>query len=433
MPKIVTNVKDESGLSRKSTYTVLITGLYGMQENTINKTMRPITAQSGDIVAEKTPTLITNVDDLEKYFGKVTVATKLDGGKIVTDTDVPLRRALVMAEALLKLGMNVIYVGYFEAPSEIDWSSLIGSRSDKELRFVCSGDFPGVNELDKIKACATYGGCSALSDIAETITPTRGQTIAEAIQSTFAGYINYGNPSTQLSDDIACYGAGFAPWGKYDNTIVADDFVDTYFPASFAYLLSFANSVIVNNNPVGFAVAGKERGLIPGYVQSKYTFDDADINVLQRKTSDITSLDDIEGVAVNPICFIRTIGNVVWGNRTLKPNTTDTKITSKLTWSSFLNIMQVVLTITDTAWLTSKEFTFEQNTDVLWVNYRARLSRTLDRLQSDFEIADYRIDKLPTKDRARLCTQITIVPIEPVEDFKINVNLSDSISVSVEQ
>lgn len=419
MPKIVTNVKDEGGLPRESTYTVLITGLYGMQKDT----MIPIQSISGDIVAEETPTLITSVEDLEKCFGKVGVSTD--------PSDTTPRRALVMAKALLGLGMNVLYVGYLKAPSKIDWSSLIGSRSDKELRFVCSGDFPGVDELDKIKACATYGGCLALSDIAETITPTSGQTIAEAIQSTFAGYINYGKEHV-LSDAIACYGAGFAPWGKYDDTIVADDFVDTYFPASFAYLLSFANSVIVSRNPVGFAVAGKERGLIPGYVQSKYTFDDADIDVLQRKTSDITSLDDIGGVAVNPICFIRTIGNVVWGNRTLKPNTNDTKIKSKLTWSSFLNVMQVVLTITDTAWLTSKEFTFEQNTDVLWVNYRARLSRTLDKLQSDFEIADYRIDKLPSEGRARLCTQINIVPIEAVEDFKINVNLSDSISVSVE-
>ena len=91
-----------------------------------------------------------------------------------------------------------------------------------------------------------------------------------------------------------------------------------------------------------------------------------------------------------------------------------------------------VLTITDAAWLTSKEFTFEQNTDVLWVNYRARLSRTLDKLQSDFEIADYRIDKLPSEGRARLCSQIKVVPIEAVEDFMINVSLSDSVSVSVE-
>ena len=398
MPKTIFNIIDESQLYIEKAYTVLIAGLKGTDA----------TATDG------TPVLCKTSEELETNFGKPSTTV----GKET--------RALVMANALINQGFYVIFVGFDSKPvaEKLTWSAWVGDRNSNDLRFACTGDFAGINDMALITVCANRGGCIALLDCDEIITPKTGETIATTIQKAF---------STKATDsDSDTYAAGFAPWGKFDKSVVTTDFKDMFFPGSFAYLLAFGNSVIINKNPDGFAVAGSQRGVIPGYVEPKYQFDAVDINVLQRKTPDATSLNDISGVAVNPICYIRTLGNVVWGNRTMKANVADTKADSLLTWGSFLNITHIVCDITDKAWLASKKYTFEQNNDILWVNFKGEITPTLDKLQSGSQVLAYRISKLTSKGKARLNAQIDITPIEAVEDFKINVNLTDSISVEVQ-
>lgn len=403
MPKTIFNIKDESQLTKAITYSVLIPGLKGDKP-----------AEVENLVADGIPTLCRTEQELTNNFGapKTNSTTK----------------ALVMAKALIKQGLEVIFVGFTSKPSadKLTWSSWISDRNSNDLRFACTGDFQGTNDAELIKACASRGGCIAVLDCKETYTATETDTVASLIQKDIAKVV------TGLEDNQTSFATAFAPWGKFDSTTVGSDYETVYFPGSFAYLMAFANSTIANKNPDGFAVAGNARGVIPGYVEPKYKFDEVDINVLQRKDNDPTKLDDISGVAVNPICYIRTLGNVVWGNRTLKPNSSEDKITSKLTWGSFLNITHIVCDITDKAWLASKKYTFEQNNDVLWVNFKSEITPLLDKLQSGSQILASRMIKLKSQGRGRLEAQIDITPIEAVEDFKINVNLTDSISVSVE-
>ena len=405
MPKTIFNIKDESQLTKAITYSVLIPGLKGDKPEKVE-----------NLVADGIPTLCRTEKELTNNFG----TPKSDGST----------KALVMAKALIKQGLEVIFVGFTTAPEKdkLTWSKWIGDRNSNDLRFACTGDFQGLSDGELIKACASRGGCIAVLDCKETYTATEDDTIASLIQKDIANVVTNNN----LTDSQTSFATAFAPWGKFDNTTVGSDYNNSYFPGSFAYLMAFANSTIANKNPDGFAAAGNARGIIPGYVEPKYKFDEVDINVLQRKTANSTDLDDIEGVAVNPICYIRTLGNVVWGNRTLKPNTSEASITSKLTWGSFLNIAQIVCDITDKAWLASKKYTFEQNNDVLWVNFKSEITPLLDKLQSGSQILAYRMIKLKSQGRGRLDAQIDITPIEAVEDFKINVNLTDSISVSVE-
>lgn len=398
MPKTIFNIKDESQLTKAITYSVLIPGILG----------------DGATIAVKTPVLCKTEKELKTNCGtpKADKSTK----------------ALVMANALIKQGLEVIFVGLGSdaEASDLTWSKWIGDRNSNDLRFACTGDFQGKNDAELIKACASRGGCIAVLDCKETYTATETDTVASLIQKDITTTV------TALEDNQTSFATAFAPWGKFDNTTVGSDYKDSYFPGSFAYLMAFANSTIANKNPDGFAAAGSARGIIPGYVEPKYKFDEVDINVLQRKTNNSTDLDDIAGVAVNPICYIRTLGNVVWGNRTLKPNSSEDNIKSKLTWGSFLNIAHIVCDITDKAWLASKKYTFEQNNDVLWVNFKSEITPLLDKLQSGSQVLAYRMIKLKSQGRGRLEAQIDITPIEPVEDFKINVNLTDSISVSVE-
>lgn len=403
MPKTIFNIKDESQLTKAITYSVLIPGLKGDKP-----------AEVKNLVADGIPTLCRTEKELTNNFG----TPKTDS----------TTKALVMANALIKQGLEVIFVGFTAAPEKdaLTWSKWIGDRNSNDLRFACTGDFQGTNDAALIEACASRGGCIAILDCKETYTATSTDTIASLIQKDIAKIV------TNLEDSQTSFATAFAPWGKFDSAMVGSAYKDSYFPGSFAYLMAFANSTIANKNPDGFAAAGNARGVIPGYVEPKYKFDEVDINVLQRKTATSTDLNDIAGVAVNPICYIRTLGNVVWGNRTLKPNTSEVEIKSKLTWGSFLNIAHIVCDITDKAWLASKKYTFEQNNDVLWVNFKSEITPLLDKLQSGSQILASRMIKLKSEGRGRLEAQIDITPIEAVEDFKINVNLTDSISVSVE-
>lgn len=410
MPKTIFNIKDESQLTKAITYSVLIPGLKGD---------KPASVKS--LVADGVPTLCRTEEELTNNFGtpKTNSTTK----------------ALVMAKSLIKQGLEVIFVGFTAAPdaSALTWSKWIGDRNSNDLRFACTGDFQGKNDVELIKACASRGGCIAILDCKETYAATETDTIASLIQKDIATIVtSLGFENQEEIDAVTSFATAFAPWGKFDSTTVGSAYKDSYFPGSFAYLMAFANSTIANKNPDGFATAGNARGVIPGYVEPKYKFDEVDINVLQRKTDTSTDLNDIEGVAVNPICYIRTLDNVVWGNRTLKPNTSTEEIKSKLTWGSFLNIAHIVCDITDKAWLASKKYTFEQNNDVLWVNFKSEITPLLDKLQSGSQILASRMIKLKSEGRGRLEAQIEITPIEAVEDFKINVNLTDSISVSVE-
>jgi len=126
--------------------------------------------------------------------------------------------------------------------------------------------------------------------------------------------------------------------------------------------------------------------------------------------------------AVNLIIKIRD-NYYLWGNRTAAPlDNTGLKA------SHFLNIRQLCATLNKQIYATCKRFTFDPNSDVLWINFKNAIRPTLEAMKANQGIDDYNFELLPSTQKAELRARVQIVPIEAVEDFYIGVALVDSIS-----
>jgi hypothetical protein len=102
-----------------------------------------------------------------------------------------------------------------------------------------------------------------------------------------------------------------------------------------------------------------------------------------------------------------------------------------LTAQHFLNIRQLCTTLKKQIYVACRKFTFDPNSDVLWVNFCNAIRPTLENMRADQGIRDYKIIKLETEKKATLKAKIRIIPIEAVEDFILEVSLDDDFGVSI--
>ena len=128
------------------------------------------------------------------------------------------------------------------------------------------------------------------------------------------------------------------------------------------------------------------------------------------------------GVSINAITNVRPYGLTIYANRTLKDN----KSLGKLSALSSLNIRNMVSDIKKTIYATAKRLVFEQNTDVLWVNFKAGITGILDKMITGNGIESYKITREQSGTKEKVKATIKIVPIRPVEDFEIDIVLTDS-------
>lgn len=215
----------------------------------------------------------------------------------------------------------------------------------------------------------------------------------------------------------------FTPWAAYNRTTtdLRNNQVPKVYkaavrmPASFAYFLGLADSITVNPN--WLAIAGVARGLVQNLSSGGMT------TIIPNGAAD--KMEPRDGIAINPITNIRPYGYTIWGNRTLKNNATE----GNLTATSFLNIRNLVSDIKKRVYRTARKLTFEQNNDVLWVNFKAEMTPLLDQMLHGYGISSYSMAQDTThpryNERATLCVRITISPIEPVEDFYVTVVMTD--------
>lgn len=232
------------------------------------------------------------------------------------------------------------------------------------------------------------GDCIALLSCKET------DTTVDAIQTTFE--------SIQSE-----YAAGFAPWVKF----IWD--TENSYPPTLAYLLAYGKSI--RQNPVWYAAAGTTRGVISEISSLAVEFGEVETNELQPET----------GTAICPICVIGKSGIVVWGNRTLY------NATEALDAKSFLNIRNLLCTLKKVLFEACTKLTFEQNTDILWTNFRALVTPTLDRMQSGNGILGYKLLKQATTKKATMTATLQIIPVEAVEDFEITIQMTDSLEATI--
>ena len=198
----------------------------------------------------------------------------------------------------------------------------------------------------------------------------------------------------------------FSPWCAYNI-----NGTDITLPASVAYLEAVASGIV--NNPIWYAMAGLQRGLVSG--TPTVTYGEEVANTLTTKT----------GASVNPIAYVNGVVTI-WGNRTLYNNT------GSLVASSFLNIRNLCSRLKKQLYVSAKSILFEQNTDRLWFNFKAQLVTILDNMKTGQGISGYKIIKLQATERGQVRALIRIVPIEAIEEVDLTSELSDTLTVEEE-
>ena len=280
-----------------------------------------------------------------------------------------------------------------------------------------------VNNKAKIEDVDVYGkevgrgDVIVLADIDESATDIVNATTKDELLKAF------GKEAAKFSDNgekgKGKFTAVFAPRVAYDFGYSEKDVYsnDQLFPASFHYLACAAYAQ--ERYAEWYAVAGYTRGICGKPI--KYltkTFGDVDVNTLCPRVANNYA----KVAAVNLIITER--GNYyLWGNRTAEP------LTDKgLIFSHFLNIRQLCCTLKQVLYEATRKFTFEPNSDLLWINFVNAIKPTLEAMKADQGISGYKISRVATDKKALLVAKVRIVPIEAIEDFDISIYLEDSLS-----
>jgi hypothetical protein len=326
-----------------------------------------------------------------------------------------------IAYELLGLGYTVLYKK-MTAVSDIDtyatfWKDL-EDKANYDFRYICTGLIANNTTANKAicKLATTRGDCIALIDIADSVYTT-GKTQSaniEAIISDIASNFS----------DADKYSAIFAPTVTYDRSEDAV-YQNNTLPGSFHYLVCAAEAF--ESYAEWFAVAGYTRGVSSEYkvLSTGVKFGEAAINALEPRYTDAGSV----ARAVNLIVKIKN-AYYLWGNRTAHAlETVDASAgTGDLKANHFLNIRQLCTTLKKQLYVNCRRFTFDPNSDVLWINFVNAIEPLLQKMQANQGIEDYQVIKVKSTQKAKFGAIIRIVPIEAVEDFDLTITLEDSIS-----
>lgn len=261
------------------------------------------------------------------------------------------------------------------------------------------------------------------------------QKVRDAFEVVLQGYTT---PSTIISEENKknSYAAAFTPWFKttlsdLGGTKIAPESI----PASFAYIFDYARSI--NSNPEWFAVAGSSRGQTPEISSLSYQYSDSQCEILQGRDKDsdvdLDAVTDNKNFAINPIANIRPFGNIVWGNRTLLVPEADQLSEDggyNLKSTAFLNVRNLVCTIKKALYEAARKYTFDQNSDILWINFSSKITPLLENMKVGNGILGYTFIRDKTDRKARLKASLVIVPIEGVEDFEFEIELKDSLNIT---
>lgn len=281
------------------------------------------------------------------------------------------------------------------------WSRL-EDRGEYNLKFLTFGSYIPTSAIRKymVTSAATRGDCTAILDV------------EDGSVDTFIGDVK--NPANRVTitvndrdEDGYSYATTFTPSSNYYCATLGKN-VDM--PGSYAYLTCLGPASIDYSNYD--AVAGVNRGLIKNLNKVNRVITTVEAEQYQARNS----------VSINPIQNIRPYGYCIWGNRTLKDNS----IAGELMATSFLNVRQLVSDVKKVVYAAAKSLTFEQNSDVLWINFKSKVVPTLEGMKSGNGLSDYKIERLTTDKRATVKAKITLYVVEAVEDWDFTIEISDS-------
>lgn len=305
-------------------------------------------------------------------------------------------------------------------------------KGEYQIKFLTLGAYPSFEfGLDKtgagsietynvfdnlIETAAKRGDCIALVDHTNNSTRTL-QTTAGSVYSSLSAYVKNSLTITRKggdSEDGYTYGAMFTPYATY--RLSTQNNTQHILPASFGYLSAFAAST--QSNPNWYAAAGVSRGIPNGLIGLSQNITNAVADLYQPR----------DNVAINCITNIKPYGYTIWGNRTLKNNSAE----GDLKALSFLNIRVLTCDLKKTLYQACKRYTFENNTDIMWLNFKSQIEPTLAKMLSGNGIANYQIIKVATIKKATIEVIIRLVPIEPVEDWYITIELTDGVEANIQ-
>lgn len=327
-------------------------------------------------------------------------------------------------------GINLVSIyKALEGVYSVDGYDGLQDLGNYSVKYLTSGGYPtyeynGNSIVTKMIALAEKrGDCVAFID------HTDNQYRQNNIDLPGSVYYAVKN-DTSLSGNTE-FATMFTPHATYNRTTVdhetTSDNKSTEIPGNtslrgsgtFAYLVALADSI--KTNAPWLAVAGATRGVVLNLAQDGIT------TVIPNGAAD--AMQPRVGVSVNAITDIKPYGNVIWGNRTLKTNG------ENLTATSFLNIRNLVSDVKKICYRTARKLTYEQNNDILWINFKAEIAPTLDKMLSGYGISGYKfvrdIEHEKANEKATLCAKIVLYPVYPVEDFYITIVLEDD-EISVE-
>jgi len=285
----------------------------------------------------------------------------------------------------------------------VDWTAL-EDRNLYDIRFLTCGALKVDISQDMIDCAKNRGDCTALVNFNEAAFTDVDYVVAD-FKALVATIVN------------GEYAAAFTP-AFYTKHVDFTDDEKVLIPASFAHLFAYARSI--KSNPEWFATAGFDRGIIPELFELKHTFSTAEVNALQCRT-DSDETDNV-GIAINATAYVRPAGNILYGNRTLK----NADAIKKLTATSFLNVRNMLSLVKKVAYEAANKFAFEQNSEVLWVNYKSYIEPTLEKIVHGNGALGYSMSRIKTDVKAKLQAEILIQPIEAVEDIEVAVIMTET-------
>lgn len=337
-----------------------------------------------------------------------------------------------IAYELLGLGYTVLFKridpnkaeGINQLKDPNFWAPL-KDKSVFNFRYITTGGFYDAEAMNQICQIASFnndielekaqmlgdnsgrGDCIALCDIDESNVVTRGtpQEIIESIGRA-AALITKADTNSAI----------FGPRVTYVMPNDKDFGNNKTFPASFHYLACAAKTF--ERYAEWYAVAGYNRGI------SSYTIESTSIKLGEIAVNTLAPrvMNNYTSKSLNLILHER--GNYyIWGNRTA--HLLDSK---GLVFHHFLNIRQLCTTIKKQLYTACRQFTFDPNSDLLWINFCNAIRPTLEAMKADQGIKGYKITKVAVNKKALLTAKIRIVPIEAVEDFDISISLEDSLT-----
>lgn len=290
-------------------------------------------------------------------------------------------------------------------------------KGEYVIKFITSGAYPSLGEEfgaveefsvanTMVRVAGVRGDVTALIDLFyDKLTAL--QAHAEVSKFVKSGQVDTVD-SEYGSERLYKYGATIFPYGVFRNSVVSKNVV---MPGSFAYLSALA--VSVKSNPNYLAIAGVKRGVAQRLLKLCTDVSNAEAQAVQEDA----------GVSINPITNIKPYGLILWGNRTLYDSTLDGGTKA----SSFLNVRQLANDIKRTLFVSSRELTFEQNNDILWINFKSKLVPLLNQMVSNGGISGYELKRVATVKKATLKARIKVYAIEAVENFDLLLDLSDNI------